>query len=112
MPVAGNPWNGDRASVGNGSGRRLGCERAHGHARAMGGDDGWRAEILGLGLEGPVDPGPEVPAKPRKKGKKVSVVEVGRSPPRGGPGRVRGYGMCGSEGCLVLVDFSLPALAG
>ena len=52
--MAGNPWNGDRASVGNGSGRRLGCERAHGHARAMGGDDGSRAEIVGLPLEGSV----------------------------------------------------------
>ena len=64
----------ERTMIGNGSGRRPGWELAHGHARAVGGAHGWRAEIVGLGLEGPVDPGPEVPAKPRKKGKKVSVV--------------------------------------
>ena len=67
MPVAGNPWMRERGCVLNASCGSLGWERAHGHARAVGGAHGWRAEIVGLPLEGPVDPGPEVPAKPRKK---------------------------------------------
>ena len=45
---------GERTMVGNGSGRRPGWELAHGHAVAVGGVPGSRAEILGVRLEGAV----------------------------------------------------------
>ena len=54
MPVAGNPWKRERGWVVNASCGSLGWNSARGHTRAVGGDDGWRAGILGLSLEGTV----------------------------------------------------------
>ena len=73
MPVAGNPWMWERGWVVNASCGSLGWERAHGHARAVGGDDGWRAEILGLGLEGSV----------HRASAAVTVAKPRRNPSRG-----------------------------
>ena len=67
IAAAGDLWNGGRTSVGSGSERRTGCERAHGHTRAVGGAHGSRAEIVGLPLEVPVDSGTGSARLPNKE---------------------------------------------
>ena len=63
----------------------MGWERAHGHARAVGGAHGSRAEIVGLPLEVPVGSGTGAPAAKHKE----EAPPLAQRDPAWAPNRVR-----------------------